>query len=259
MICRDVRERAAAWIDDELGPDSALDLQLHLERCEPCRALVERQRRFGAALASLHPRPAMPEASRRALFRRLGSGRRRRGLLALAVAAGLAAVVVPGVRRGPGLPAEVEAAVAVQAAAERDRPPLAVVSGELPAVNRWLRDELPFAGTIAPGIASLRLEGASAVDLGDARAAWVLYRRGNEPVSLFVLPPRRWPDVGRVVVHRGVEFRTMDVGGHRVVAWSHDPVSYLLVSSTDRPAAEACAVCHVGRDAPAIAGFRTPS
>ncbi|MCW5889241.1 MAG: zf-HC2 domain-containing protein [bacterium] len=259
MTCREVRDRIAAWADDELGVEAALDVEAHLERCPTCQAAAERQRDFRTTVGALYPRPRMPETSRRALLRQLRPPRRAPRIAATALAASLAAVAAMWALRTPGLPAEVHAAVAMHEVAEHGLPPLGVTSSALPAVNRWLRDELPFAGEIAPGPASLRLAGAAAVRVGGARAAWVLYRDGAEPVSLFVLPPREWPAVGEAVHHRGIEFRTLEVGGHRVIAWNHDPVSYLLVSSIHRRPAEACAVCHVGPEAPAVAGFAMPS
>jgi hypothetical protein len=36
----------------------------------------------------------------------------------------------------------------------------------------------------------------------------------------------------------------IEEGEDRVVAWSHDPVSYLLVSDAARDPSEACGVCH---------------
>jgi anti-sigma factor RsiW len=153
------------------------------------------------------------------------------------------------------VPGDVGAAVALHAAAERGVARLDVPSSDLLAVNRWLRDALPFAGEVPPGPAAFRLRGAASVDLDDAPAAWVLYQHGDAPVSLFVLPPRPLPAVGRSQTLEGIEFRTVEVGDHRVTAWNHDPVSYLLVSARERPPAEACAVCHAGPEAPALAGF----
>ena len=51
----------------------------------------------------------------------------------------------------------------------------------------------------------------------------VQYLHDNAPVSLFVLPPRFWPAVGREIRHRGIEFRALEVGGRRVIAWNHAP------------------------------------
>lgn len=258
MSCRTMRERLAAYADDELGVEAALDVEAHLERCADCRDTIQRQRDLHAAVGALYPALRLPDHVRRPLLRRLRPRRRWRqiGIAAAALAASVALAVQT--LRLPGVPGDVEAAIALHTAAEHGRARLDLPSSELPVVNRWLRDELPFAGEVAPGPDAFRLRGAAAVELGASPAAWVLYQHDAEPVSLFVLPPRPLPDVGRARTHKGIEFRTLEVGDHRVTAWNHDPVSYLLVSARDRPPAEACAVCHAGPEAPALAGFATP-
>ncbi|HEV7733950.1 MAG TPA: anti-sigma factor [Candidatus Binatia bacterium] len=255
MSCRAMRERLAAYADDELGVEAALDIEGHLERCPSCRDALGRQRDFHAAVGRLYLAPRMPDGPRRALLRRLHPRHRWRqiGIVSAAVAASLVAAV--WVLRMPGIPADVQAAIVMHETAEHGTAPLELTSSDLPTVNRWLRGSVPFAGEVAPGPAEFRLRGAAAVDLVSVSAAWVLYQHGTEPVSLFVLPPRQLPDVGRSLTHKGIDFRTIEVGDHRVTAWNHDPVSYLLVSARDRPPAEACAVCHAGPGAPALAGF----
>ena len=260
MSCRDLRDRLAAYVDDELGVEAALEMEAHLGRCPACRAAVDRQRDFRRTLGTVYPRRRLPERARRQLLRRLRPPRRRPavGILSLGVAATLAVLVGVWALGRTGLPAEVQAAIATHEAAERGAPALGLASSDLPAVNRWLRAEVPLAGEIGAGPAELRLAGAASLELGSDPAAWVLYRQGDEPVSLFVLPRRTWPHVGQAIHHRGIEFRALDVGEHRVVAWNHDPVSYLLVFARDRRPAEACAACHGGSGAAAVAGFAVP-
>lgn len=260
MTCRELRDRLAAYADDELGVEAALEIEAHLVRCPACRSALDRQRDFRRTFGIVYPRQRMPERARRRLLRKLRPPRHWHGLgaLSVALAASLAVVVGGWALRPRGLPAEVQAAIATHGAAERGEPALDLASSDLPAVNRWLREQLPRAVEIGVGPAELRLAGAASVQLGPDHAAWVLYRQGDEPVSLFVLPRRTWPAVGRAIHHRGIEFRALEVGRHRVIAWNHDPVSYLLVSTRDRRPAEACAACHVGPEAPAIAGFAVP-
>lgn len=253
-----MRERLAAYADDELGVEAALEIETHLERCTGCRAAVERQRDLHAAVGVLYPRPRMPEPTRRALLRRLRPRRPWRQVAVVSAGLAASAVLAVWALRLPGVPGDVDAAVTLHATAERGTARLDLPSADLPAVNHWLRDELPFAGQVSPGPAAFRLRGAASVALDTAPAAWVLYQHDDAPVSLFVLPPRPLPTVGSSRTHKGIEFRTIEVGDHRVTAWNHDPVSYLLVSARDRPPAEACAVCHAGPEAPALAGFAAP-
>lgn len=250
-----MRERLAAYADDELGVEATLDTETHLERCPSCRDALARQREFHAVVGRLYPAPHMPDGARRALLRRLRPRRAWRPICIVSAAVAASLGIAVWVLRMPGVPADVQAAIVMHEAAERGTAPLELTSSDLPTVNRWLRGSVPFAGEVAPGPAEFRLRGAAAVDLVSVSAAWVLYQHGAEPVSLFVLPPRRLPDVGRTLHHEGIAFRTIEVGDHRVTAWNHDPASYLLVSARDRPPAEACAVCHAGPGAPALAGF----
>jgi anti-sigma factor RsiW len=261
MTCADLRPWLVAYADDELGVEKSIELEAHLERCSACRTACDRHRALRHVVGRLYPHDRLPDDVRRTVLRRLR--RPRRSVGAAAIAAALVAVVATvvalrGARRaGPdAVPAEVAAALGLHTAVERgDRAP-AFASSDLADVNRWLSRALPFAGPIPEGAAGdLRLAGASTARLGAETAGWVLYRRGPQPVSLFILPPRAWPAIGREIRQRGIEFRSIEVGTHRIVAWNHAPVSYLLVSARDRPAAEACAVCHAGPQAPAIAGF----
>jgi anti-sigma factor RsiW len=255
--CRPMRERLAAYADDELGVEAAIEIEAHLERCTACRDAVQRQRDLHAAVGALYPRPRLPDPVRRTVLRRLRPRRPWRQVTIMSAALAASVVLAVWTAQLPGVPGDVNAAVALHRTAERGTARLDLASADLPAVNRWLRDELPFAGEVAPGPDAFRLRGAASVALDAAPAAWVLYQHGDAPVSLFVLPPRPLPAVGRSRTHKGIDFRTVEVGDHRVTAWNHDPVSYLLVSARDRPPAEACAVCHAGPEAPALAGFAT--
>jgi anti-sigma factor RsiW len=261
MTCRDVRDRLHAYIDDELGVEATLAVEGHLECCAGCRTAAERQRRFRQTVGALHPRPEAPAALRHAIRTRTAfpAGPPRRIVAAVALAASILAIVgtwAMRAHRADALPVEIAAALRLHESAERGTAQPALASSDLDIVNAWLAREVSFVPALpAAEAGTFRLAGASAIDLGDDRAAWVQYLHGDTPVSLFVLPPRFWPAVGREIRHRGIEFRALDVDGHRVIAWNHAPVSYLLVSAADRSADEACAVCHASRSVPAIAGF----
>ena len=260
MMCREVRDRLMAYADDELGVEAALGVEAHVALCTPCRALLHRQRALRHAVGELYRRQPIPEALEGAV---LGGLRPRSRWLRLPRLAALAASValVAGLaalrwQQASSLPPEVGAALRVHAAGERGETPLALASSDLPEVNRWLGRELPFFSPLPEGQAgALRLAGASSLRLGEEQAGYVRYRRGSELVSLFVLPPRRWPAIGRAIHFGGVDFREVEAGGHRVIAWTHEPVSYLLVSRVDQSATEACAICHQGAAAEALAGF----
>jgi anti-sigma factor RsiW len=261
MTCHEVRDRLHPYVDDELGVEAALAVEQHLERCPACRSAVDRQRRFRQTVATLHPSAKAPEALRRAIRTPSGvqPGRSRRVAALGALAASVLAIAGTWAMRAYRTetpPAEIGAALRMHDAALRGAARPAFASSDLDAVNGWLARELPFVPALPEAAPeTFRLAGASAVRLGGEQAAWVQYLHDDAPVSLFVLPPRFWPAVGREIRHRGIEFRALEVGGRRVIAWNHAPVSYLLVSAADRPGEEACGVCHASRSNPAVAGF----
>jgi anti-sigma factor RsiW len=248
MSCRAMRDRVQAYADDELDLEGVLEVETHLERCEACREAFERQRAFRRAVATLYPRHEPPPEVERAVRATLRgpwwAGLARVSAVAVAVVAlGLAAM-----RLGRGeqaMPPEVRAALSFHRAAENGALSLGLASRSVDDVNRWLRREVPFFTDVPEAeTRGFAIRGAAAVELSGTRAGYVLYEAGARPISLFVLPRRDWPPMGRAVHSGSVEFRWIEAGEDRVAAWSHDPVSYLLVSDVARDPSEACGVCH---------------
>jgi anti-sigma factor RsiW len=249
MSCREMRDRVQAYADDELGLEGVLDVEAHLERCAACRETFERQRAFRHMLAALYPRDEPPPELARSV--RSGLRGRRSGVTrAAAVAAAAVAVVLVTLlsgRSGDAMPPEVRAALGLHRAAQDGGLALGLVSRDVDDVNRWLHHEVPFVTDVPEAeTRGFAIRGAAAVELSGTRAGYVLYEQaGARPISLFVLPRREWPPMGRAIHSGNVEFRWIEEGADRVVAWSHDPVSYLLVSDAARDPSEACGVCHL--------------
>jgi anti-sigma factor RsiW len=244
-----MRDRVQAYADDELGLEGVLDVEAHLERCPACRAAFERQRALRRTVAALYPRDEPPPELARAIRASLRGNRwpaatRMTAVAALAVVLALV-TLLPG-RSGQAMPPEVRAALGLHRAAQDGGLSLGLVSRDVGDVNLWLRHELPFFTDVPEAeTRGFALRGAAAVELSGTRAGYVLYEQaGARPISLFVLPRREWPAMGRAIHSGDVEFRWMEEGADRVVAWSHDPVSYLLVSDAARDPSEACGVCH---------------
>jgi anti-sigma factor RsiW len=249
MTCRELRDRVQAYADDELGLEGVLDVETHLERCAACRETFERQRAFRRTVAALYPReeppPELARSVRTALQGRWSGVARVTGVAAAALAVALVALLAG--RPGDAMPPEVRAALGLHRAAQEGGLSLGLVSRDVADVNRWLRHEVPFVTDVPEAeTRGFAIRGAAAVELSGTRAGYVLYERpGARPISLFVLPRREWPPMGRAIHSGNVEFRWIEEGADRVVAWSHDPVSYLLVSDATRDPSEACGVCHV--------------
>ena len=252
MNCRAMRDRVQAYADDELGVEGAIEVEAHLAGCSPCRDAFESQRAFRHMVGALYPRQVSPDLERR-IAAGLRSPARRWPLLASGIAAAvLVAGLVGLLTRGSeaALPSEVRAALDVHRTAEHGSAPLGIASHDAGEINRWLRREVPFFADLPSAETSgFALHGAGTVELAGTRAAYVLYDGTSGPVSLFVLPRHAWPAMGRQLRSGTVEFRWIEAGGHRVLAWTHDPVSYLLVSDAALAPSQTCAVCHSGTGA----------
>ncbi len=247
MSCRDVRDRIQAYADGELGTEGVLESESHLERCPDCRAAFERHRALRRMVATLYPQREPPAALEQGIRGSLRGGpaaswRRASAAAAVVLAVGLAAWLAS--RRPDTTPPVVHAALGLHRAAAGGALALGLESRDLGEVNRWLRRELPFVTELPEATRGIGVLGAAAVELAGTRAGHVLYQTDARPISLFVLPRREWPPMGRAVRSDGIDFRWIEAGRERVVAWSHDPVSYLLVSDATRAPSEACGVCH---------------
>ncbi len=246
--CRAMRLRVAAYADDELDVASAAEVESHLAACATCREAVEAQRALTAAVRELYPQPAVPddavERTRIALF---GRSIVPRALVGLGVAASLALIALLSALRGsvPATPASVLEAARAHERADAGELALEIRTEDVGAVDAWLRASLPFAASLPDAPAeAIRVAGAAHVAIGGERAGLVRYRVGERFASLFLLARPSWAERGRAVTLRGIEFRVFEVDGLSLVAWSHPPLSYLLVSDVAAPLGESCGVCH---------------
>jgi len=277
--CQSLRLQLAAYADDELGVDAALEVERHLDGCGTCRRAVARQRHLAQALHTLYPAAPAPEVEarvRHALFG-LTSARRTAtaGALVIAVAGGFfawrggAAFHTPGhdarpasapMRASDPLAADPAPAVVAAAALHREidegHMPLQLASTDVTTVNTWLRQHLPFAGTIGdPGSDAIVLTGATRVMLGAHPAGLVRYRSNGRTISLFLLAAPVWNDGAAPVRVGTVDFRVFQRRGLDLIGWSHASISYLLVSEDGLTTGDACAACHGSDARGAIAEF----
>lgn len=253
--CSALRLRVAAYADDELGVEGAADVEEHLARCLGCREELERLRVQSGLLRDLRasdaPPPGFEERIHIALF-----GRARRVVPAAVAAVVLAVVVAAYFSIVVGGSADAVAAAArIHRRADAGEVPLAVRSANAREVNAWLRRKLPFPAAIsASRPPEIALEGAAAVRLHGERVGLVRYRIGGSAVSLFLLPRPEWTG-GRLARFRGIDFRIFDASGLSLIAWSHPPLSYVLVSDGGALAGTACGVCHGRRETPPLGEF----
>jgi len=250
MECDACRRLLPAYGDNELSVESALDVEAHVRTCARCRAALERQRTFSQTIGRLYPRAPLPsglEDRIRRVVRTAPSSRFWLNGLALAAAV----LLVLGVAwmatrpRASAAPASVMAAAEIHRSGRQHALPLAIQSSDAAAVNAWLTRALSFPiNAPVQQTTTMRLEGAAVVELAGERAGYVQYRRDGHPISLFLLPPRAWPESGERVQVQQVDFHLYTINGVNLIAWNHPPLSYVLVSDLGGQGAQACAVCH---------------
>jgi anti-sigma factor RsiW len=224
--CKDIRARMTLYLDDELQGSERLDFENHLSNCEPCRSILDTERRFlevirqsrplyrssselrarvESLLQTVEPTPLAPEHLRRNIGRSLRrltyTGPRLPTLQQAAAAAAIAMLVFAGVwltitkRREPTGPHPSE--FALMAADThlrhmRGQLPLEINSAAPQQISSWFHDKLPFSVQL-PNYQELsgqkklyELEGARLVGYKNDYAAYVAYQMSARPISLVI-------------------------------------------------------------------------
>lgn len=271
--CPDVMKMMHAYLDGELDVKESIRVQTHLQECSICRDAFASEQAFLGLLRShmsATPAPAFARHRVSVALARDTRGRRRecRGGFArhaawLAVSGAVAAVlgaVALSKLTASAMPGMVRWAVAEHQAYVRDPDSLALHSSDPQAVSRWLEDRLHFSPDLPPErVKGVMLVGAQAVAEGGNHAAHLVYRLGDDTVSLLLTPPQDVRFSSRdVIAFKNIFFHPADVDGYHTLQWSDHRHTYVLVSEGRQAVYQACAICHsatVGRDI--ISGFRS--
>lgn len=235
MQCSDTDLLVHAWLDDELEPARALELERHLDECPACGATYRRYARLRSAVqaaplyqhapaglrervsAQWRPAPA-PRAARRwawdwaPLSTALAA--------ALVVATGIAVLLALELRT-----LDVDR-LAADAVAGHVRSLLAehlvdVQSTDQHTVKPWFDGRLDFAPQVHElAVQGFPLAGGRLDVLAGRRVAALVYRRRLHAINLF-----EWPSAAAAAPLA----TTRD--GYQLVGWSEGGLRYLAVSS----------------------------
>jgi len=235
-------------MDSELDPRTSFDVGEHLERCQACA------RRFGAELAlerdltdglkrvARGPQDAatwerITDAVRRdgapTRVGRPGPWRRIMALVAalLLLALGLGAFLVRGVTPAPlGALGKAACHSHDEYVAGTERPEVATSAAD--EVHAYFRAQLGLDVNPPPDLA---LVGARRCAVGTVHLAYVMARRGQEPVSAFVLPARdlgAFPEAQRALA-RGNGRARAQIHGHEVLLASEGDLVACVVGSPE--------------------------
>ena len=181
-------EVLSAWHDGEATPAEVARVAAHLPRCASCRTARSRFRAIGEAMRDVQHR--IDTELRGSVRTRSATGRRplRRRVLAgaLLTAAAMLVWLLPGTRdAGRVVVDELEAR---HLTAFAKSAPCDFESADPAAVRSWIADHLGNEVEV-PSVPGATLLGARRCTLSGTSTVSLMYRRGDEPLSLFVAPP----------------------------------------------------------------------
>lgn len=228
-MCLEVGRVLDAYIDNELEPADASELQAHLALCAGCRALVANREALGRLVRHLPYYPA-PDQVRAKVARMRTRPRFNPGLLTWAAVLALAvslggSVGVARLARATEV-RETTAAVAGEvvddhARALRDAHLFDVRSSDQHAVKPWFLGKLDFAPPVEDLTpAGFPLVGGRLDHVAGRAVAALVYQRRLHPINLYI-----WPAADRTSASD-----TRTIRGFQVRHWIRNGLSFWAVS-----------------------------
>jgi anti-sigma factor RsiW len=243
MDCKDTPELIHPYLDGELDPVPSAELTAHLRQCPDCTRIADELRALSQAIGHAAPRYKAPEALRARIADALaaeaaaesrtapapppgvvGSGPWRP--LALAASLALAIVASSGVTAYFTIPSEQDRLVQ-DLVGGHIRSLMAdhltdVLSSDQHTVKPWFHGKID----LSPPVDDLAADGypliGGRIDYLDQRpVAALVYRHGQHPINLFVLPG------SEAKLGRSEDFSEH---GYHVLHWTHGDMSLWAVS-----------------------------
>jgi anti-sigma factor RsiW len=270
--CKDVKARAAFYLDGELCGDEKASLEAHLKMCRSCYDVFRNEGRFlemvrqsaplytpSAGLAERVRGVIGPVASDVRLKKPWAYWSRKRrvfaAILAVALIALLTFLIIPSRKeQNRGVQSEFALmAVDTHLRHQRGQLPLEINSDSPHTISTWFEDKVPFRLKLpnfqeSSGQEKLyRLDGARLVGFNKDYAAYVSYRMENRPISLVVTSNSVvMPAGGEEIVSKGLRFHFYSIDGLKVISWADRGLTYALVSDLEERGQNSCLVCHQG-------------
>jgi anti-sigma factor RsiW len=254
-------------LDGELDAQESLRVQEHLDYCGSCREIFVAERWIHAVSVPSVAMVSAPASLRRRIISALsdepGWLRRWPPSIQIAAVAGLlgagAAIACLFALRPPEqAPALLRTAVAGHERYTGNPDQLKVRGHDVATVAAQLERQLPFRLGLPPNpVAGVTLSGGTIVTTGETKAALLMYRVNETPVSLLLATPQEIvAPAQEIVTFKNIVFHSGSLDGYHSLQWSDRRFSYVLVSKDPDATHRACVICHdspQGRDT--IAGF----
>lgn len=201
--CGEVERFVDAYLDGEFATEDRVELERHLAGCSRCARLVRFQSQWRQAFRLAAPTPAMPaeleERVRVALAREPAHGPplRRRVVAATmrvwpVAAAACLALTIWGYRSYRAAKANPEAPMFGDLITKHRRDLPVEVAGSEEAVRAWFANKVDFA-VRPPRFPNAVLRGGRLATVGDREAAYLVYDRRGEKVTVLLFNPQGLP------------------------------------------------------------------
>jgi anti-sigma factor RsiW len=237
MNCDLANRYLDAFVDGELEPRVESELEEHLRNCLSCQSQTWEIREFRSQFRMHAPRfdaPAQLRAKVLGMIYR-AQARRLRSLLRY-VWIGAPVVLVAGIALGLLISAPDHGKqLSQQAVADYDdselsaSPRVELASADFAVLKPWFSNKVGFT---PPAIDlheyGYELTGGRVGVLGRRQVVALVYRRGDEILTIYCWPPTEEP----------VSYGQRSIEGYRVYTWSNSACNYVLVQRSNDPKIE---------------------
>lgn len=262
--CEDICRRLNLYLDDELQGGERAAIEAHLQQCESCASIFERELSFINAIRGGGPLHMAPPALRAKVEETLtgsqSGGSRSYLRWGIAIAAMLVILILPIaiLRKTNHVDPTTPSTFALMAADThlrhaRGQLPLEIETAAPQRISDWFANKVNFSVKLpnyqeSSGQEKLyTLEGARLVGYKDDYAAYVAYRMKDRPISLVITSDSVVkPSGGEAIAAKGLTFHYNAIHGLKVITWSDRGLTYALVSDLEERGQQSCIVCHQG-------------
>ena len=246
MTCNEVPKVIDAYLDGEMSVAATLQAHEHFAICENCRRILESEAALHGLLVQASRAEPVPTELRSNVLGRLPTGGRarsrpaRRLIVRFGIVSGFVGLAVAGWLATERLLPQPMTPLAAKLASkhllygEGHGGALELVTSEPAKMGSWFQDRLGFPVRL-PAVAKRteRLVGGRISSLADAPAAYALYDRSGQSISLFVT--RRMPFARRGWIERhvdGAELYLASLRGVALIWWEEMPADRLHVAAS---------------------------